>query len=337
LFDYSSIEKYHWSLLQGNITCVESVEHFLKKIKAAEHLNAFVHVYDDEALLQAAELDRKRKAGHPAGRLHGVVVAIKDVICYKDHPVSAASGILQNFSSIYSATVIERLLKEEAIIIGNCNCDEFAMGSTNENSVYGKVLNSVTKEPIQANITYRLLETDEEVGIASSDPKDGSYKIILPAGQTYSFMAIKENIYTESENIDLKDIKEYKEIERNLYLVPIQVGSRVVLNNLFFVSGKTDINPTSYPELDRLIDVMKKHKQMEIEIAGHTDNVGSDKINNELSLKRANAVKDYLTGKGVEASRLTAKGYGKTKPVAPNTTEDGKKKNRRVDFTILKL
>jgi outer membrane protein OmpA-like peptidoglycan-associated protein len=203
--------------------------------------------------------------------------------------------------------------------------------------VYGKVLNLTTKEPIQANITYRLLETDEEVGTASSDPKDGSYKIILPAGQAYSFMAMKENIYTESENIDLKGVKEYKEMERNLYLVEIQVGSKVVMNNLFFVTGKSEINKWSYPELERLIDLMKKHKTMEIEIDGHTDDKGTDKINNALSLERANAVKDYLIGKGVEASRLQSKGYGKTKPLVPNTTEEGRQKNRRVDFTILKL
>jgi outer membrane protein OmpA-like peptidoglycan-associated protein len=203
--------------------------------------------------------------------------------------------------------------------------------------VYGKVINITTNEPIQANITYRILETDEEVGIASSDPKDGSYKIILPAGEAYSFMAIKENIYTESQNIDLKDVKEYKEIERNLYLVAIQVGSRVSMNNLFFVTGKAEINKMSYPELARLIDLMKKHKAMEVEIAGHTDDKGSDKVNNALSLERANAVKDYLIGKGIEANRLQAKGYGKTKPVADNKTEEGRQKNRRVDFTILKL
>lgn len=203
--------------------------------------------------------------------------------------------------------------------------------------VYGKVLNSLTNEPVEADISYRFLETNEEVGIANSNPKDGSYKIILPAGKVYSFMAIKENIYTEGQNIDLKDIKQYQEIERNLYLVPIQVGSRVSMNNLFFVTGKAEINQLSYPELARLIDLMKKHKEMEIEIAGHTDDVGSDKVNNELSLQRANAVKDYLISQGIESNRLTAKGYGKTKPLVPNTTEENKKKNRRVDFTITSL
>ncbi|MEN8120905.1 MAG: OmpA family protein [Bacteroidota bacterium] len=203
--------------------------------------------------------------------------------------------------------------------------------------VYGKVLNSETKEPIEANITYRLLETNEEVGIASSNPEDGTYKIILPAGPVYSFMASKKGIITVSENIDLKEIKKYKEIERNLYLTPIKKGSTVHLNNLFFVTGKSEINEWSHPELLRLIDLLKEHKTMEVEIAGHTDDVGSDKVNNKLSLERANAVKTYIVNKGIDAKRLTAKGYGKTKPYVSNKTAEGRKKNRRVDFTILEL
>ena len=113
----------------------------MQQIEARPALNAFVQVYADEALQKAKELDAARKQNKPIGKLHGVVVGIKDVLCYKDHPVTAASNILRNFTSIYSATVIERLLAEEAIIIGHLNCDEFAMGSTNEHSAYGKVLN----------------------------------------------------------------------------------------------------------------------------------------------------------------------------------------------------
>ena len=203
--------------------------------------------------------------------------------------------------------------------------------------IYGKVLNSATKEGIEANITYRLLETNEEVGIASSNPKDGSYKIILPAGAIYSFMASKENIYTVSQNIDLKEKKQYTEIERDLYLTPIQVGSTVRMNNLFFITGKSEINKWSYPELQRLADLMKKHIKMEVEISGHSDNIGSDKLNNSLSLERANAVRNYLISNGIDGKRLVAKGYGKTKPLVSNDTEEGRKKNRRVDFTILKL
>jgi aspartyl-tRNA(Asn)/glutamyl-tRNA(Gln) amidotransferase subunit A len=152
LFEFSSIEQYHAQLKKGNVTCKQAVEHFLQRINASKHLNAFIEVYAEEALLKAAALDKKRNAGEPMGLLHGVVTGLKDIIAYKDHRLTAASKILNasphnsvrdEFISVYSATATERLLQEEAIIIGDCNCDEFAMGSTNENSAYGKVLNAL--------------------------------------------------------------------------------------------------------------------------------------------------------------------------------------------------
>jgi aspartyl-tRNA(Asn)/glutamyl-tRNA(Gln) amidotransferase subunit A len=148
LFEYTSIKQYQLDLAQGKASCSEVVSHYLLKIDQSKHLNAFVHVFAHEALEIAEELDKKRVSGKAVGKLHGVVIAIKDVICYKDHPVSAASGILKNFTSIYSATAVQKLLDEEAIIIGTCNCDEFAMGSTNENSVYGKVLNAADESRV---------------------------------------------------------------------------------------------------------------------------------------------------------------------------------------------
>lgn len=143
MFEYNSINQYQFALSQGKTSCTEIVRHYLSLIEEKKRLNAFVHIFADEALYRANELDTKRISGKNIGKLHGVVIAIKDVICYKDHPISAASGILKNFTSLYSATAVERLLAEDAIIIGVCNCDEFAMGSTNENSVYGNVLNAL--------------------------------------------------------------------------------------------------------------------------------------------------------------------------------------------------
>ena len=143
MFEYISISQYHLALTQGKTSCVEVVRHYLNQIEKSKRLNAFVQVFAEQSIQKAAELDEKRKAGSAIGKLHGVVIAIKDVICYKDHPLTAASGILKNFTSLYSATAIEKLLQEEAIIIGVCNCDEFAMGSANENSVYGNVLNAI--------------------------------------------------------------------------------------------------------------------------------------------------------------------------------------------------
>ena len=137
MFSFSSIEQYHADLHSGRTTCTQAVRHFLSRIEEQSHLNCFVEVFAEEALTRAEELDRTKSRG----KLHGVVIGLKDNLCYKGHKVSAASGILQNFTSLYSATAVERLLQEGAIIIGRQNCDEFGMGSTNENSVYGPVLN----------------------------------------------------------------------------------------------------------------------------------------------------------------------------------------------------
>ena len=119
----------------------ELVLFYLDTIQKNGHLNAFLEVFDEEALLRAEEVDAKMKAGK-AGKLAGMVIAIKDNICFKNHHVSASSKILEGFTSIYSSTVVERLLAEDAIIIGRCNCDEFAMGASNETSPYGPVLNA---------------------------------------------------------------------------------------------------------------------------------------------------------------------------------------------------
>lgn len=142
MFTFHSIQDYHKALSDGTVSCEEAVGHYLEKISAHARLNAYVSVYAAEALETARLLDKKRKSGHTPGKLHGVVIGLKDVLSYKDHPLTASSHILKDFVAIYHATVVEKLIQEEAIIIGHLNCDEFAMGSTNENSTYGKVLNA---------------------------------------------------------------------------------------------------------------------------------------------------------------------------------------------------
>lgn len=142
MFSFRSIKDYHTLLQNGQTTCVEAVRHYLDAIAAQEDLNAFLEVYGDEALERAAALDFERSSGSPLSPLHGVVVGLKDVISYRLHKLSAASKILENFTAIYHATAVEKLLEAGAIIIGRQNCDEFAMGSSNENSAYGPVKNA---------------------------------------------------------------------------------------------------------------------------------------------------------------------------------------------------
>ena len=142
---FSSIKNYHSFLSTNSNGCSETVEYYLGKIEAQKHLNAFVETFADDARQQAKALDAKRNAGERLGKLHGVVVSIKDVICYKGHKVTASSKILENYTAVYNSTAVEKLLKEDAIIIGRNNCDEFAMGSSSENSFYGNIKNGLNE------------------------------------------------------------------------------------------------------------------------------------------------------------------------------------------------
>lgn len=201
--------------------------------------------------------------------------------------------------------------------------------------VKGKVYDAKTKQILSAKIEYNNLKANKTIGTAISDPKTGSYSIVLPYGFNYSFMADKENYYAITQNVDLSNLKEYKEMEVDLYLTPIEKGAIIRLNNIFFDSGKSDLLSESFAELDILYGLLKDNRNIKIEIAGHTDAVGSDSDNLELSKNRANSVLKYLVGKGIVSDRIVAKGYGKTKFIAPNTTEEGKQLNRRVEFVIL--
>lgn len=138
---YKSLGEIQSDMKEGNVTCRRLVEHYLHVIQTQAHLNAFVDVYDQEALKRAEEIDRKIAAGKQ-GRLAGMVVGIKDVLCYQDHGLQGGSRILEGFVSQFTGTAVQRLLDEDAIIIGRQNCDEFAMGSSNENSSFGPALNA---------------------------------------------------------------------------------------------------------------------------------------------------------------------------------------------------
>lgn len=143
MYNHLSISDLRAKLSCGELTCSEVVSSYLASIAEQAHLNAFVEVFAEEAKARALELDKKLTNPSSWGRCFGVVVGIKDVLCYKDHHVGASSAILGNYTAIYNATAVQKLLDEDAIIIGNLSCDEFAMGSSNEHSVHGRVLNAI--------------------------------------------------------------------------------------------------------------------------------------------------------------------------------------------------
>ncbi len=206
-------------------------------------------------------------------------------------------------------------------------------------AVKGKLINSKTGEPIEAKIIYERLSDGKEIGITSSNPETGAYELLLPAGEMYGIRAEAEGFVAESANIDLRnyteeDGAEHNVEQRDLKLVPIEVKAVVVLNNVFFDFDQAILKSESFSELNRIVDLMKEREAMKIEIAGHTDATGPETYNLGLSERRANSVLKYLTDKGADKARVTVNFYGESKPIADNSTKEGRQKNRRVEFSI---
>lgn len=203
--------------------------------------------------------------------------------------------------------------------------------------VSGRVLDASTKKPIATNVAYESLTKLRTAGSALSEPVEGSYKIVLPAGDLYGFRAEAPGYYPVSDQLDTRSLTEFTELQRDLYLVPIRKNEVIRLNNLFFDFAKSELRTESFAELDRLAEFLVANTTIVIELSGHSDNVGQDADNKRLSQERVNAVRTYLIGKGVVEKRMRAIGVGKSKPIAPNTTDEGRQRNRRVEFKIVSM
>ena len=202
--------------------------------------------------------------------------------------------------------------------------------------VNGRVLNKKTNEPVEANIIYEILPAGIEEGRARSTPTTGQYTIVLPAGAKYGFRASADGYVSVNDNLDLLEQQQYTTITRDLFLVPIEVGSVVELKNIAFEYNKAALTTDSYPELKRVADMLMSSNTMTMEISGHTDSKGGDEYNMRLSEARAQTVVDHLLATSkIAKSRLVAKGYGKTKPRDTNDTAEGRANNRRVEIEIL--
>lgn len=202
--------------------------------------------------------------------------------------------------------------------------------------IYGKVINSSTREPLEARVLYEILPGGSDAGRANSTPNTGEYKMILPAGYNYGFRGEAQGFISVNDNIDLTNLEEYKEIKRDIEMMPIRRGESVRLNNIFFDYDKSELREESFPELDRVVVFLNQNPLVEIKIAGHTDSIGTDIYNKNLSHSRAKSVADYIISKGIEKKRVDFEGFGKSKPIADNETEEGRQKNRRVEFMIIK-
>lgn len=197
----------------------------------------------------------------------------------------------------------------------------------------GNVVDKKTQKPLSCSIELYDLKVQQKVAEFSSDAQTGSFLAVLNKGSEYAFYVSKAGYLFKSLTFSVAD--SVSSVNLEIPMEAIEKDRAEVLNNIFFNSGEFTLDDKSKVELDRMVDFLKNNKQIGIEISGHTDDVGTDQVNLELSKKRAQSVMDYLQKSGIEASRLTSKGYGETKPVAKNDSEENRQKNRRIEWRVL--
>jgi len=201
--------------------------------------------------------------------------------------------------------------------------------------VKGTISDADNGSPLEADIEITDNSKNEVISTFKSNSSTGAYIVNLPSGKNYGLSVSRNGYLFHSENFNLADTADFQEFEIDVKLKKIQVGTTIILKNIFFDYNKSTLKPESYAELDRVAEILSKQPNLKIEISGHTDNQGSLKYNTDLSESRAKTVVDYLIGKGISENRLTYKGYAYEKPIATNDTEEGRSANRRVEFKIL--
>ena len=198
----------------------------------------------------------------------------------------------------------------------------------------GNTIDLLNAQPVAATIDITDNASGKITESVNTNSATGKFLITLPSGKNYG-IAVKANNYLfHSENFDLPDGGEDNIVSKTIQLKNIAIGNTITLTNIFFDLGKATLRMESNAELDRLVKLMNDAPKLKIEISGHTDNTGSAAMNENLSQQRANAVVAYVVSKGIEATRLAAKGYGSKKPIATNETDAGRQQNRRTEFKI---
>jgi len=200
-------------------------------------------------------------------------------------------------------------------------------------TIWGFVYDQETSEPLSASVKYEIHQLT--AGETVSAPNDGFYEIKVTGDGKYQILSTAEGYLNETDELEIPEVNVDTLIQKDLYLDRIEIGTTVRLNNIFFDFDETTLRPESVTELNQVGDFLKSNPTVKIEIAGHTDNKGSDQYNVALSDGRAGAVRSYLMENWIAPERVTSKGYGESQPVATNETDEGRQHNRRVEFTIL--
>jgi outer membrane protein OmpA-like peptidoglycan-associated protein/tetratricopeptide (TPR) repeat protein len=199
----------------------------------------------------------------------------------------------------------------------------------------GVVSDAQSGKPLGSSIDLINNEKDQVLATFKSNSSTGKYLVTLPSGGNYGIAVRQEGYMFHSENFNIPDTLSFQEFVLDVKLKKIEVGNSVVLKNIFFDFDQSNIKAESINELNRLVKLLKDNPKVKVEISSHTDDIGSEDYNQKLSESRCKSVIDYIISKGITANRVIAKGYGETKPIAKNDTEEGRQNNRRTEFKIL--
>jgi len=202
--------------------------------------------------------------------------------------------------------------------------------------ISGNVLSTTDKKPVEALLTMTPQNDKLKPEIKNYDPATGSFSFVVPLKEIYDFVPYAKGYLAINEIVDLSKEISYREIKKDFYLMPLEVGNKGVLNSFTFEQGESKLQAPALKDLDRIAQAMLDFPTLEILFEGHTDNQGDFQLNLKLSEERIEEVKTYLISRGVPTERITTKGWGQTRPIASNTTEERRKLNRRVEFTIVK-
>jgi outer membrane protein OmpA-like peptidoglycan-associated protein len=200
----------------------------------------------------------------------------------------------------------------------------------------GKVIDELTAVPLGATISLVDNQTNRVITKISSNPSTGDFELVIPHGGNYGVATEKNGYLFNSINFNLPQFAEYQEIDTHILMVKAEVGSKVVLKNIFFDVGQSNLKTESLSELEKMRELLATNTHLKVQINGHTDNTGNAATNVVLSLKRAQAVINYLIEKGINADRLSAKGFGSERPIVSNDDEQGGREiNRRTEIEII--
>ncbi|RYM34866.1 hypothetical protein ERX46_05685 [Brumimicrobium glaciale] len=199
----------------------------------------------------------------------------------------------------------------------------------------GKTIDALSSKAVEAAIEITDNKSGKIIERFTTNSATGKFLLSLTAGKNYGIAVKADGYLFHSENFDVLDGSAYNLINKTIELKNIAVGSKIALRNIFFDVGQATLRSESNAELDRLVKLLKDVPSLKVEISGHTDNTGSSSINDKLSQNRADAVVVYLKGKGISAGRLSAKGYGSSKPMESNNNSQGRQENRRTEFEII--